>query len=548
MSSAVSSTSAAGRGTQSGAPRQILGQVLRYGGLMFIDAFALLLIYQFLNDGIYELAIVFAVITIMVNVINLNPRLIPLRWITPALALMTLMVIYPIVYTVYVSLTNFGDGHLLTKQQVARQVERERYLPEDAVGYTWEGYTNEAGEYAVIITDASGNSFFLRGNEPLVPVTLENGEAPETYEGYTRVSRLQRTAVVRALSGQLLGPDQNLGLTTRSVAPYVQRYVFDPVAQTVTDQLTGDVYVGKEDVGYFWNEAAYQAALAENPEVRPSAFYLTTTTFGTGAGYRVPVGIQNFERFFNSPAISGPLGTIFVWTFTFAFVSVASTFAMGLLIALLLQAKTPGRRIFRTLLIVPYAIPALIGVGVWRGMLNPTQGVIGQFLSDLLGYPVPVFSDPTLARVSILFINLWLGYPYFMLVCSGALASIPRDMYEAAEVDGANPWQQFINLTMPMLMVAVGPLLIASFTFNFNNFVVIDTFAEGGPPIPGTPTPAGHTDILISYAFRLAFGTGRGADYGLASAITMIIFVIVAAITLIQFRFTRSWEEVSENV
>jgi ABC-type sugar transport system permease subunit len=101
---------------------------------------------------------------------------------------------------------------------------------------------------------------------------------------------------------------------------------------------------------------------------------------------------------------------------------------------------------------------------------------------------------------------------------------------------------------MPMLMVAVGPLLIASFTFNFNNFVVIDTFAEGGPPIPGTPTPAGHTDILISYAFRLAFGTGRGADYGLASAITMIIFVIVAAITLIQFRFTRSWEEVSENV
>ncbi len=99
-----------------------------------------------------------------------------------------------------------------------------------------------------------------------------------------------------------------------------------------------------------------------------------------------------------------------------------------------------------------------------------------------------------------------------------------------------------------MLLISVGPLLIASFTFNFNNFVIIDAFNEGGPPTSGTTTPAGQTDILISYAFRLAFGTGRGADYGLASAITIIIFIIVATITLFQFRFTRQWEEASENV
>jgi ABC-type sugar transport system permease subunit len=98
------------------------------------------------------------------------------------------------------------------------------------------------------------------------------------------------------------------------------------------------------------------------------------------------------------------------------------------------------------------------------------------------------------------------------------------------------------------LLVTVGPLLIASFTFNFNNYLIIEALTEGNPPIAGAITPAGHTDILISYTYNLAFGSDRGADYGYASAITIIIFTITAAVTLFQYRFTRSWEEVGENV
>jgi ABC-type sugar transport system permease subunit len=98
------------------------------------------------------------------------------------------------------------------------------------------------------------------------------------------------------------------------------------------------------------------------------------------------------------------------------------------------------------------------------------------------------------------------------------------------------------------LLVAVGPLLIASFVFNFNNFNLIYIFNAGGPPMPNTPTPAGYTDILISYVYNLAFSGSRGVDYGFASAITIIIFIIVGIITLFQFRYTRMWEEVSENV
>lgn len=122
-------------------------------------------------------------------------------------------------------------------------------------------------------------------------------------------------------------------------------------------------------------------------------------------------------------------------------------------------------------------------------------------------------------------------------------------MYEAATVDGANGWQKFRKITLPLLLVAVGPLLLSSYVFNFNNFGLIYLFIGGGPPIVGASTQAGHTDILISFIYKLAFESGgRGVQYGLASAISMILFMVVGSLTLIQYRFTNMWEEVSQNV
>ncbi len=207
-----------------------------------------------------------------------------------------------------------------------------------------------------------------------------------------------------------------------------------------------------------------------------------------------------------------------------------------------------GRRVIMSLLIIPYTIPSVISVLVWRGLLNPRLGIINRTLSDLIGLAPAWTSDPTWARLAIILINLWLGYPYMMLITSGALQAIPGDIYEAAEVDGASIWQRFSRITLPLLLVAVGPILISSFTFNFNNFNVIFLYNEGGPPIPNTPTPAGHTDILITYVYRLAFAGGRGADYAYAAAITVIIFIILVVLTLFNFRYTRIWEEVGENV
>ncbi len=544
-------TTDAPRGAPSGALSSgTIGVLLRYGGLFIVDAFALLLIYMLAADGVWELAVFIAIVTIIVNIINLREDLKPLRWISPALALMALFVIYPIIYTVYVAFTNYGDGNFYPKGSLVNQLLEMQFVPDDGVEYDYTAYRNEAGEYALWLTDADGKHFFITVGNAMTPATLpENGELPESYEGYTLLPNSERFRALQDLENIAFGEGENLiGIRSGNAVASKDRYAHDAAADTLTDLQSGVVYTGDDSIGFFVDKTGYEAALAADTAADIQPFLLANERFSRGAGYRILVGLNNFERFFTSPALNGPLLRIFLWTVTFALLSVITTFSVGLLIALLLQANTPGKRFFRTLLIVPYAIPALISVSVWKGMLNDNFGVVSNFLESILNTQIPFFSDPVWAKVGILLINLWLGYPYFMLVCSGALAAIPSDMYEAAKVDGANTWQQFQSLTLPMLLVAVGPLLIASFTYNFNNFVLIEAYNEGGPPIFGTPTPAGHTDILISYAFRLAFGTGRGADYGLASAITIVIFAMVVVVTLFQFRFTGSWEETSKNV
>lgn len=134
-----------------------------------------------------------------------------------------------------------------------------------------------------------------------------------------------------------------------------------------------------------------------------------------------------------------------------------------------------------------------------------------------------------------------------MVICLGALQSIPPGLYEVARIDGANRWRQFWHITLPLILISIGPLLIGSFAFNFNNFTVIYLLTEGGPPIAGAETPAGATDLLISYTYKLAFAS-KGADYGFAAAISLVIFLIIGTISAINFSFTNTLEEMGENL
>ena len=168
------------------------------------------------------------------------------------------------------------------------------------------------------------------------------------------------------------------------------------------------------------------------------------------------------------------------------------------------------------MLIIPYAIPGFLSLLVWGGLLNDDFGVVNQ----LLGTSITSrgCSTRNWAKVSVILVSIWLTLPYFFLVSLGALQSIPAELIEAARVDGGGGWQVFRRVTLPLLLVAVAPLMIASFAFNFNNFGNIYLLTGGGPSA-SDQSIAGATDILISYTYKLAFASGKGQDYGLASAV-----------------------------
>jgi ABC-type sugar transport system permease subunit len=217
------------------------------------------------------------------------------------------------------------------------------------------------------------------------------------------------------------------------------------------------------------------------------------------------------------------------------------TFFAGLFIAIALNHDgLRFQRVQRSILILPYAIPAFLSLLVWRGLLNDDFGVV----NSILPFDVPWLFDPFWARVSCLLVNFWLGIPYMFLICTGALQAIPGELTEAARVDGASGLQVFRKITLPLLLVAVAPLLIASFAFNFNNFNAIYFLTEGGP-YSAEQSVAGSTDILVSYTYKVAFQTGRGGDYGLAASLSILIFLIVAAISAISFTRTKSLENLA---
>lgn len=294
--------------------------------------------------------------------------------------------------------------------------------------------------------------------------------------------------------------------------------VYDAAADTLTDTVTGTVYVPKNA---FWT-----------PRTGDGAAYAT--------GWKENVGLKNFSTLLTNDTIRSGFLKIFVWNVVFAVVSVGSTFLLGMLLALLFDdVRLRGRRFYRSIIILPYAIPGFVTALLWRSMYNQDFGLV----NSLTHLDVDWLGNPWAAKAAILVTNLWLGFPYMFLVCTGALQSIPGDVREAAKIDGASPARTLRSIIMPLLLVAVGPLLIASFAFNFNNFGLIFLLTKGGP-FESTDTSIGSSDLLITYAFRLAF-SGVNPNYGLASTVSIFIFVIVAIMSYSGFRRTKNLEEVN---
>lgn len=254
------------------------------------------------------------------------------------------------------------------------------------------------------------------------------------------------------------------------------------------------------------------------------------------------VGFENFKYI-----LTGPFKNIFLpvfgWTLAFAALSTLGTFFIGLLIAMMLNNPNMKEApIYKAILVLPWALPATIAVLAWVGLYNTSYGGINIILQKLhiISQPIPWLTDATWARIGLLIANFWLGFPYMMNVCLGALSSIPSTYYEAADLDGASEWQKFIKITLPTITTTSLPLLIGTFAFNFNNFGSAYLITGGGPARLDTQF-AGSTDILVSSAYKMSLTFNR---YDLGAALSIVIFILIATVSLIQMKMTGAFKEV----
>ncbi|ANE45307.1 sugar ABC transporter permease [Paenibacillus swuensis] len=251
------------------------------------------------------------------------------------------------------------------------------------------------------------------------------------------------------------------------------------------------------------------------------------------------VGLLNFKALFTEAVWTKSLFSVLSWTVIWTLVATTLQIALALFLAVMVNdRRVRFKRVIRTVFILPWAVPSFMTVLVFAAMFNDTFGAINRDIFSHLGGFIPWLTDPFWARVAIIFIQVWLGFPYVFTLFTGVLQSISKDWYEAADVDGGSRWDKFRSITFPHLMYATAPLLIMQYSYNFNNFNIIYLFNKGGPPVPGQNS--GATDILISWVYSLTFNEN---NYKMAAVISIIMGLLVAIFAFYQFRRTRSFKE-----
>ena len=228
------------------------------------------------------------------------------------------------------------------------------------------------------------------------------------------------------------------------------------------------------------------------------------------------VGFDNYVTLFKSAAFRRALLVTVSWTV----LSVVGKLIIGFGTALLLQRQFPGRRLYLTLLMIPWVTPMVVAAVVWRWVLNSEYGQFNGLL-DLLGLPVvPWLGQSGTAFLATATVDMWIGIPFATMVLMAGLQSIPDELYEAALIDGAGPWQRFRFITVPQLRPVLLVVLLLMSVWTFNSFEVIYPMTKGGP--------TGATTTLVIQAYQTAFGS---FDFGMAAALSTVIFLILLAVS-----------------
>lgn len=447
------------------------------------------------------------------------------RYLFPGVMAMLVFVAFPLVYTIQIGFTNYSASNLLSEDR-ARDYLLDQADVNESRAYAFSVFADGSNTTRLVLTPQGDGalgeryispplSLLKASTAPVLMQLLKGDEALGT--AYTLRQTIEHRDGLMALRLEL--PSQH----TLLYAGLREFAVFEPLWQAQADgalkrPADGALYQPNGDTGFFED--------AHGDRLQP--------------GFKVGVGLANYARLFGDADMRGPFGSIFVWTVAFAGLTVLFATAIGMTLAVLLNWEAlKYRTLYRTLLFLPYAVPGFISILVFKGLFNQNFGEINAILNAVFGIKPAWFADPLLAKIMILIVNVWLGYPFIMVLCTGLIKSVPADLYEASAIAGAGPLTNFWRITAPLIVKPLMPLLISSFAFNFNNFVLISLLTDGRPDYLNTKLPAGTTDILVSYTYRIAF-TDAGANFGLAAAISTVIFILIAILSLVNLKLTQS--------
>ncbi|HEX8108287.1 MAG TPA: maltose ABC transporter permease MalF [Kofleriaceae bacterium] len=453
------------------------------------------------------------------------------RYLFPGLAGIALFIVLPLIYTVWIGFTNYSSKNLLTFER-ATEVLLDEVYERSSVRYQFTLHAAGRGFRIVLhtgdedapATPAGGPpTAFVSDALPLLDTAPQRITVqPLAGSGFVPGDALPLKDVIahrdaiRALDVRFPDGTAARMASLREFTPFQKLYQRNPDG-SLTNQQTGERITPNVHTGF------YETAAGQRIE----------------PGFRVTVGLDNYTRVFTDGKFRGPFIRVFLWTVVFAGVTVVLSAGLGMFLAELLSWE--GLRfawLYRVLLFLPYAVPSFISILVFKGLFNRNFGEINLILDTLLGIRPNWTGNAWLARGVILIVNSWLGYPYFMLICMGLQKSIPHELYEASALAGAGPLTNFFQITWPLIRKPLSPLLVSAFAFNFNNFVLIYLLTQGRPDFLDTIIPAGETDILVSYTYRIAF-EDSGQQFGLASAISTVIFAVVAILSVINLRLTK---------
>ncbi|MCE2572479.1 ABC transporter permease subunit [Motilimonas eburnea] len=447
------------------------------------------------------------------------------RMLFPALALIACFALLPLLFTVFISTTNYSSSHLRSLNSTVEQLLQRTFIGEHRYQYQllvdgdifrlklrYEDRTYLSQSFAMkaapsesLRLAAGGANLFLPEAELEQQVLFRQmyGDLPLQLPSGSVLTRIDFKHYAQVLPKYRL-LDQGLMLSNGQL-------VNDAV--TLFDNQTAHYLRPNLQTGFF--QAIDGEGKFIGPQVNP--------------GFVVWQGGEQYQTIFAQQSLWLPLLRVLFWTLLFAVVSLLGSFMLGLLLAqlTLLQRGWKGFA-YRLVLLLPWAIPSFITILSFKVLLMPESGELAILLNHLVHFAPDWLNQPSSARLVLLGISIWLGYPYVMLLALACLRRLPNDYYESAALSGYGPVRRFYYLTIPLTFKPLKPVLLALFAFNLHNFSLVYLFNQGMPVMADALPLAGHTQLLLNYVYSIGFSEQQ--NFALASAITTFGLCLLGAI------------------